>query len=312
MASILSRRTLGDAYATALETYLTSPEEEALTNAYELGRQALRDGFGPLDVVALHESALEVAPGLAFESGTPAFVRATAFLLESLSPFEMTYRQFLESNVALRGVNEALEDQSRRTARQIHDGAGQILFTLQLAVAELMKSSPRRLQPQFDQVMRLTDHLDQQLRGLSRDLYPVALDDLGLNAAVRHLLQGVAAHAGLQVSFHSSVRDSLPARIAITLYRAIHEAVANVARHARATEVQVSLARDAEGIECTVKDNGIGIVGDDTHARGLGIRGIRDRLKGLQGELVLKSEPGSGTTLVVFIPVAFDTKGDGN
>ena len=59
-----------------------------------------------------------------------------AFLLESLSPFEMTYRRFLESNVALRGLNEALENQSRRTARQIHDGAGQILFSLQLALAE--------------------------------------------------------------------------------------------------------------------------------------------------------------------------------
>ena len=75
----------------------------------------------------------------------------------------MTERQFVDCNAAARGVNEALEDQSRRTARQIHDGAGQILFTLQLAVAELMKNSPRRLKPQVDEVMRLADHLDSQL-----------------------------------------------------------------------------------------------------------------------------------------------------
>ena len=89
--------------------------------------------------VSFHESAIDRVLSLSLEGSRSTLTRAMAFLLESLSPFEMTYRRFLASNVALRGLNEALEDQSRRTARQIHDGAGQILFSLQLALATVRR-----------------------------------------------------------------------------------------------------------------------------------------------------------------------------
>jgi signal transduction histidine kinase len=311
-ATPLNRQTLGDAYVLALEAYLACPEESALSGAYELGRKALLDGLTPLDLVSLHESALEQTPSFSGWNDRPVFARATTFLLESLSPFEMTYRRFMESNVALRGLNEALENQSRHTARQIHDGAGQILFSLQLALAELMVGLPQRFKPQFDHVMQLADHLDQQLRGLSRDLYPVALDDLGLNAAVRHLLDGVATRANLKVSFQSSVPDRLPPPITITLYRAIHEGVTNVVRHAQASELSVSMEKDGEGVVSTVRDNGIGIASTGNQPAGLGLRGIRDRLKGLHGELEVRSTPGGGTCLIITIPMTAGEQSDGN
>ena len=313
-ATPLNRQTLGDAYVLALEAYLACPEESALSGAYELGRKALRDGLTPLDLVSLHESALEQTPSFSGWNDRPAFARAMTFLLESLSPFEMTYRRFMESNVALRGLNEALENQSRHTARQIHDGAGQILFSLQLALAELMVGLPGGLKPQVDHVMQLADHLDQQLRGLSRDLYPVALDDLGLNAAVRHLLDGVATRANLKVSFESSVPDRLPPQIAITLYRAIHEGVTNVVRHAHASELNVSMEmeRNRECAISTVTDDGVGIAHTGNQPSGLGLRGIRDRLKGLHGELEVRSAPGGGTRLIITIPVAVGEQCDGN
>jgi signal transduction histidine kinase len=307
-----NRQTLGDAYVLALEAYLACPEETALSGAYELGRQALHDGLGPLDLVSLHESALEQVLSLQDKSDRPAVVRAMGFLLESLSPFEMTYRRFLESNVALRGLNEALENQSRRTARQIHDGAGQILFSLQLALAELMTQLPGRWKPRLDRAMQLADHLDQQLRGLSRDLYPVALDDLGLDAAVRHLLDGVATRTGITVSFHSSVPNQLSPQVAICLYRTIHEGVSNVVRHAHATELHVSMERSGDGVMCIVRDNGSGLADTGTQPAGLGLRGIRDRLKGLHGELELTSAPGTGTQLIISIPVAWGEQSDGN
>lgn len=311
-ATPLNRQTLGDAYVLALEAYLACPEESALSGAYELGRKALLNGLSPLDLVSLHESALEQTPSFLQGNGQPAFARAMTFLLESLSPFELTYRRFMESNVALRGLNEALENQSRHTARQIHDGAGQILFSLQLALAELMAGLPRRWRPQFDHVLQLADHLDQQLRGLSRDLYPVALDDLGLNAAVRHLLDGVATRAGLKVSFHSTVPDRLPSQVAISLYRAIHEGVTNVVRHAKASELSVTMERDRDGVVSTVTDNGVGIAHPGNQPAGLGLRGIRDRLKGLHGELEVQSAPQGGTRLIITIPVAMGEQTDGN
>jgi signal transduction histidine kinase len=224
----------------------------------------------------------------------------------------MTYRRFLESNVALRGLNEALESQSRHTARHIHDSAGQILFSLQLALAEVIANLPHRWKPELDKVMQLADHLDQQLRSLSRDLHPVALDDLGLNAAVRHLLDGVATRTGLKVSFHSSLPDDLPPQIATCLYRVIHEGVTNVVRHAHARKLQVSMERGHEGIVSTITDNGIGIAHEATKPHGLGLRGIRDRLKGLQGELELQSSRGAGTQLIISIPFAFGEHANGN
>ena len=308
----LDRQSLGDAYMVALEGYLACPEESALSGAYELGRQALHDGLGPLDLVSFHQSALEHVPSLSREASRPTLARAMAFLLESLSPFEMTYRRYLESNVALRGLNEALEDQSRRTARQIHDGAGQILFSLQLALAEVMAALPAHWKTRLDQAMQLADHLDQQLRGLSRDLYPVALDDLGLNAAVRHLLDGVSTRAALKVSLRSSVSDQLPPQIAIGLYRAIHEGITNVVRHAHASELDVAMERDAAGIVCIVRDNGVGITPGSTRPAGLGLRGIRDRLKGLHGELEMTSAPGGGTEMIISIPINLREHSDGN
>jgi signal transduction histidine kinase len=308
----LNRQTLGDAYTAALEGYLACPEESALRGAYELGRQALHDGLGPLDLVSFHESAIDRVLSLSLESSRTTRTRASAFLLESLSPFEMTYRRFLASNVALRGLNEALENQSRRTARQIHDGAGQILFSLQLALAELMASFPAQQKTQLDQAMQLADHLDQQLRGLSRDLYPVALDDLGLNAAVRHLLDGVATRDGLKASLRSSVPDQLPPQIAVGLYRAIHEGITNVVRHAHATELDVAMEKDPDGIVCIVRDNGVGIAQSGAEPAGLGLRGIRDRLKGLHGELEMTSAPGRGTEMIISIPIALREQSDGN
>jgi signal transduction histidine kinase len=308
----LNRDSLGEAYSAALEAYLQCPEESTLSGAYELGRQALHDGHGPLDLVSMHESALQRSPAVVQEVNRLAISRAMAFLLESLSPFEMTYRRFMESNVALSGLNEALEDQSRRTARQIHDGAGQILFSLQLALADLMADLPGTWKPKFDRIMHLADHLDQQLRGLSRDLYPVALDDLGLNAAVRHLLDGVANRSGIKVGFHSSVPDQLPSQVSISLYRAIHEGVTNVVRHARATELEVAMERDADGIVSSVSDNGVGITKEGKQPAGLGLRGIRDRLKGLHGELDIRSRPGGGTQLIISIPVVFRGQSDGH
>jgi signal transduction histidine kinase len=108
------------------------------------------------------------------------------------------------------------------------------------------------------------------------------------------------------------VPDQVPSQVAIGLYRAIHEGVTNVVRHARATELEVSMEREADGLVCRVKDNGVGIADTRTQPAGLGLRGIRDRLSGLHGELALRSSPGKGTELIISIPVAFGEHADGN
>src|SRR4030095_13636561 len=106
---------------------------------------------------------------------------------------------------------------------------------------------------------------------------------------------------GCATSFLSSVPDQVPGRIAIGLYRAIHEGVTNVVRHARATELDVELYHDTDGVVWIVQDNGIGIADEARQPAGLGLRGIRDRLTGLHGELELTFAPGRGNELVMLI-----------
>jgi two-component sensor histidine kinase len=119
----------------------------------------------------------------------------------------------------------------------------------------------------------------------------------------RHLLDGVSTRAGLKVVFRSSAPDQLPSDLAVCLYRAVHEAVANVVRHARATTLEVAFEWNDRGIVCKVGDDGVGLPDRHVAKTGLGILGIRERVKGLRGELVLTSAPGQGTHLVISIPV---------
>jgi signal transduction histidine kinase len=96
------------------------------------------------------------------------------------------------------------------------------------------------------------------------------------------------------------------------LYRAIHEGVTNVVRHAHASELHVSMQTDLDGVVCTVTDDGVGIDDTGNQPAGLGLRGIRDRLNGLHGGLEVRSTAGSGTRLLITIPVAIGEQSDGN
>ena len=307
---------LEEQYARALGSYLARPDETALSAAYEMGRAALNQGMSPLDLVMLHDAVLERAPAdWPVKRERLIRARATAFLVESLSPFEMTCRQFLEANAALRGINEVLESEARRTARQIHDGAGQLLFSLQLALTELGRDLPARRRPHLDRALALADQLDEQLRSLSRDLYPVSLEDLGLEPALRHLLHGVSERTGLSVAFDCSWCERPSRAIESCFYRVVYEAVANIVKHAGATSITVRLDRVGDNLVCSVHDDGQGFSPEAVARRtrrGLGLIGIRERLKGLQGELDVRARPGHGTQLVMSIPADAEEHANGD
>jgi hypothetical protein len=131
-------------YREALDQFMNGAGEAALSSAYEIGRKALASGLGILDLVTMHERA--VASILPRE--TPDDM-AGSFLLESLSPFEISYRSVDEANAALRRLNELLEGEVGRIAHALHDQAGSILATatleLDLAARELVPGGQQRL-----------------------------------------------------------------------------------------------------------------------------------------------------------------------
>src|SRR5205823_2679488 len=125
-------RELAHDYAVALQHYLSVPEEAALARAHELGRKALTDGLGVLDMATVHSRALAAALKRPLGDGERAQMlnALEKFFIEALSPFEMAHRGFWEANVVLHRLNDVLEGQAKRIASQLHDDAAQLLASV--------------------------------------------------------------------------------------------------------------------------------------------------------------------------------------
>jgi signal transduction histidine kinase len=151
---------------------------------------------------------------------------------------------------------------------------------------------------------RLLDSTMATTRRISADLRPLVLDDLGLAAAAEWLLQNLAHRSGLTYDLRiDPACATLSEPHASALFRVMQESLTNVVRHARATRVDVRLARKGADALLTIKDNGIGMEpGAQAKPRSFGLRGIRERVLLLGGELSVAGAAGGGTTVSVRIP----------
>ena len=291
----------------ALRDSIAGMGESSLQQAYELGRKALADGLGVLDMAAMYHKAL--AAGLPRHSTHEETVlmlqTGASFFAESLSPFEMTHRGFRETNIGLRHLNQTLEREIQRIAHALHDEAGQLLASVYLALEEVARNLPPAREPLL-KVKGLLDLIEGQLRRLSHELRPTILEEMGLLPAVKFLAEGVTARTGLSITVEGDSEFSPTPLLSATVYRIIQEAFTNVTRHAKATHVHVTIQHELQTLRCSVKDNGVGFDVASLSARtgegGLGMIGIRERLNSIGGDLVLKSTLGRGTELVITIP----------
>ena len=299
--------TLEDQYTAALRDSIAGMGESSLQQAYELGRKALADGLGVLDMAAMYHKAL--AAGLPRHSTHEETVlmlqTGASFFAESLSPFEMTHRGFRETNIGLRHLNQTLEREIQRIAHALHDEAGQLLASVYLALEEVARNLPPAREPLL-KVKGLLDLIEGQLRRLSHELRPTILEEMGLLPAVKFLAEGVTARTGLSITVEGDSEFSPTPLLSATVYRIIQEAFTNVTRHAKATHVHVTIQHELQTLRCSVKDNGVGFDVASLSARtgegGLGMIGIRERLNSIGGDLVLMSTLGRGTELVITIP----------
>ena len=298
---------LEDQYTAALRDSIAGKGESSLQQAYELGRRALADGLGVLDMAAMYHKALTACLSRhSTPEETELMLRAGAsFFAESLSPFEMTHRGFRETNIGLRHLNQTLEQEIKRIAHALHDEAGQLLASVYLALEEVAGNLPPAREHLL-KVKGLLDLIEGQLRRLSHELRPTILDDLGLISAIKFLAEGVAARTGLLITVEGDSELSLSPLLSTTLYRIVQEAFTNVMRHAKATRVNVTIQQELGTLRCSIKDNGVGFdvssLSARTGERGLGLIGIRERLNSLGGSPLLVSTPGQGTELVITIP----------
>jgi len=296
-------------YALVLRGHIDGGGETTLHEAYELGRGALTSGVGVLEMAALqHAALLEVCR----QAGLPdkferIILAAEDFARESLSPFEMAHRGVTDANSALRRINEILEEQMRRIARELHDEAGQLLASVHLALHEVGRDLGPTSRQRLQDVRLLLDRIEEQLRGISHELRPLILDDLGLVPAIQFLGDGVSRRAGIAVIVKGSTEERLPPVVETTLYRIVQEALNNAARHAKASSVTVTVQHTGGKVRCSIRDDGVGFPpasgGTPKGRRGLGLIGIRERITPLSGTLEIQSDERKGTELLVTIPL---------
>jgi signal transduction histidine kinase len=295
-------------YAAALEDYLRQRDESCLHRAYELGRRALREGRSILEMIELHQKAsLEyVSHSASSAEGARVLEAAGVFLREAMSPYEMTNRAFGEANTALQNLNETLEAEIRRLAHALHDDSGQLLAVVHLKLEDISRTLPAHLREGLQEVRRVLDQIEDQLRGLAHELRPPALED-GLMPALQSLAGAVSRRTGLRVTVEVAESPRLPTRIEAVLYRVIQEALKNSSKHAHARHAKIRLSSLQGCVCCSIEDDGTGFdpsaVSFGKIRRGLGLLGIHERLQVLGGSCEIQSAPGQGTKLNIKIPL---------
>ncbi|HSF40753.1 MAG TPA: tetratricopeptide repeat protein [Thermoanaerobaculia bacterium] len=201
----------------------------------------------------------------------------------------------------------AAEEGRRRIAREIHDDFGQRLAGLALALKAVRKKLPEGdpQRPELDAIGGSLAELGEDLRRLSHDLHPAALERRGLAEALRDLCAEMERRHGLQVALGlSGVEGSFPPDLALGLYRIVQEALGNTDRHAGARTAQVTLRATARTARLTIVDDGAGF--DPEAARrggGVGLASLEERAELLGGRCRITSAPGSGTQIEVAVPL---------
>jgi signal transduction histidine kinase len=207
---------------------------------------------------------------------------------------------------ALRRAVQAQEAERRRLARELHDETGQALTSILLGLSAVERAeSVEAARAAAGELRDLVVETLQNVRRLAVELRPSALDDFGLEPALRRLGQTVREGRELDVQVEARLgKGRLPADVETALYRIVQEALTNVVKHASAAHVSVVLTRKPGSVVVVIEDDGRGFDPAESAADRLGLLGMHERVQLLDGSLQLEAAPGSGTTLIVELPLA--------
>jgi two-component system, NarL family, sensor histidine kinase UhpB len=197
----------------------------------------------------------------------------------------------------------AQEEERKRLARDLHDEVNQALTAILLRLQAVSQDAPGPVVDELAEVRRLVNQAMEELLRLARQLRPTALDDHGLYSAIESQVRRFSTQTGIATDLRTNGEPaSLDADREIAVFRVAQEALANVARHARASRVNVELGPLGQtGVELTVRDNGSGF-SSVVQSDGLGLNGMAERARLVGGELEIDSSPGAGTSVSLRVP----------
>ena len=204
------------------------------------------------------------------------------------------------------------DDERRRLARDLHDSLGQILSAVKMNLSYLGRDTTHLDERGRNAVVESKELIDssiKEVRTLSHLLHPPMLDEVGLLPAIRWFVNGFSQRSGIDVRMDlPAVLRRLPVELEIAVFRALQESLTNVHRHSGSASALVALSVESERVHLQVTDNGCGIPPQKLTARqenatiGIGILGMRERMRQLGGQLEIASEVGE-TTVHVILPL---------
>lgn len=226
---------------------------------------------------------------------------------------DITQRKLVEAERVelLRRLVNAQEDEQRRISRELHDQMGQSLAALLLGLKALRNSV--REQSAVESIQRLqdiTNRIADEMHHLIRELRPTALDDLGLETALRNYLEEWAERSNITIDFHANglLHQRLGRQLESTIYRIVQEAVTNAIKHANAQNISIILENRRNRVLVIIEDDGVGfdaeaLLKTPPRNRRFGLLGMQERVTLVGGSLSIESTPGIGTTVLVHINV---------
>ncbi|HEX4271229.1 MAG TPA: histidine kinase [Rhizomicrobium sp.] len=234
----------------------------------------------------------------------PRGPRELSTLAEAFNRMVARLKRLEDANHRLTGQMLAIQEEERADlARDLHDEMGPFLFAMRLDAeaiqAEAKKSGQPVIAERASGLSEAVSHIQTRVRNILKQLRPDGLAETGLKVAIGNLVTFWQRHHGGIVIHLDIAAEDFGAETDAAIYRLVQEGLTNAARHGAARQVWIGIAAGA-AIRVTVEDDGLGLAGQG--GAGLGLKGMRERLAALNGELRLSARPGGGTRLEAIIP----------
>jgi signal transduction histidine kinase len=199
----------------------------------------------------------------------------------------------------------AQEEERKRISRELHDAAGQGLMVLRLFLGTMSgENASPDLRERIQEAIGMVDRTIGDLRRLIARLSPRTLEEMGLIAAIRKEARELSKGTGMRARLNlpSNLRE-LDEEIELAVYRAVQEALNNIAKHSQARSFGIQLEATAERVRLSVEDDGIGF-SSNSRSRSFGLFGMRERIAVLGGTVRVRARQGEGTRIIVSVPVS--------
>jgi PAS domain S-box-containing protein len=277
----------------------------------------LKTGEGPvlnklIEITALHRDGMEFPIELSIIPVEQGNEKSFCAFIRDISGRKKAEEKLRQSHEELRQLTSHLqnirEEERASMAREVHDELGQQITCIKMDVSWLLKrikTEDVQEQEKIKAIPELLDHTSRTVRKIATELRPSILDDFGLIEALGWQSGEFEKRSGISIEFRSTVPDITIGRtIATPLFRIYQESLTNVARHAAATKIIVTIELRDDQLILTIADNGKGFdVTGISHKKTLGLLGMRERTLMIGGKYEIASMPGKGTTIIVIVPL---------